>query len=202
MLSNTRGSSLIGCGSLLFLAAGFGVSLASGGLVGAVFLLLLLLAVVVLCVGIYERRHWGPVTISFPEWPLRLGHTYTPMVEREAKTRSRERSLAFSGELTCHEVVSFDVGDDTNRERRYVHRAAIAARGELVNNRFTGAIPVHIPIDAGGPTMALDHNEIIWRLELDLTSLSPFARHLIFELQVGPVVGPETTPRPIQDAGR
>ena len=131
VLSNSRGSSLLGCGSLLLLAGGFGVSLVNGGLVGAVFLGLVLLAVAVLGIGIYERRHWGPVTISFPEWPLRLGHTYTAEVRREAHIRSRDRTVSISGELTCHELVTLNVGDNTKRERNYVHRAALAASGQL-----------------------------------------------------------------------
>lgn len=200
VLTSTRGSALLGCAAVALLVGLVGLSIARG-FFGIVFGVIAVIAVVAFCVGVYERRHWEPLQLTFEQWPLQLGGSYSALVSRHAKTRARQRSLSFTSELSCFERVTYDQGDDTENERAFVHRAEQIHQGAVTDNVFRGLVQVDIPVDRAGPSMELEHNEITWRMEIDLPELSPFARRLTFQLIVAPALA-DAAPPTVQDSVR
>ena len=137
VLTSTRGSALLGCAAVALLVGLVGLSIARG-FFGIVFGVIAVIAVVAFCVGVYERRHWEPLQLTFEQWPLQLGGSYSALVSRHAKTRARQRSLSFTSELSCFERVTYDQGDDTENERAFVLGPSRSIKARLPTTSFAG----------------------------------------------------------------
>ncbi len=180
------------------MAAVIVAAISQGGLFTIVAVFAAVLGSVMLAIGILEARHWEPLECTHSLWPLELGATETAILTRQAKTRARNRSVQFTGEVLCQEKVTYQQGTDTVTKKEIVYRQRIDGVGEVKDNLFRAEVPLIIPLDRGGPTLALNHNEITWRLDLRLANLSRLMRYVSFEIEVAPVLSSSATN--IQDA--
>ena len=146
-------------------------------LVGLVF-------VVVFVASAMELQKWGPTEVHFAQWPLPLGSTTRARVVRVAKRAVPNASIETEVEIECEEWVRYTVGTDTRTDERTVYERESNVIGELVNNRFEAIIDIHIPANAGAPTIDLANNKVTWSLEIEIGELSTISKTADFDLLV------------------
>lgn len=189
VLTSTRGTSFIGCVAVvvpLVLVIAIVIAL-NGGLVATFFAVVLVgVTTAAVVLGASEYRKWDDLEFVLPQWPLRLGSDMPAELIQRAKVAVPDRDIPVSGILFCREKVTYQVGTDTRTEKNDVHRIPFNVVGTVRDGVFRTTIPVQIPVHSGAPTIDFEHNEIRWRVELDLEGLSRLQTKQSFELVVAP----------------
>ncbi len=170
----------------------------SNGIVLAILGLLLIAALAIAAWSIREMRRWNPIEVVFGEWPLTLGSSQQLHVHRTAKTPVPDGTIALTGELTCTERVTYQVGTETRTDTATPAVLPVSGMGPLTQGRFDGTVELTIPLDRGAPTLELNNNQITWKLKLELTNPNGADKSMSFRI---PVVAELARPHQnIQDA--
>lgn len=203
MLTSTTGSAFYGCaGILVVLIVVVLIPVIASGNLSAIALVVLLALGVFGAIGYGAREvsRWDDLQIVLAQWPLALGGTQTVELVQRAKVSVPNRELPVNGDVLCREKVKYQVGTDTRTENRDVYQRSFSVTGTIQDGVFRAAIPLHIPIDAGGPTIDFEHNEINWRITFDLSELSRLSSKQSFGLVVAPFL--DSISPAIQDSPR
>lgn len=189
VLTSTRGTAFLGCAAVVVpvvLLVAILIAL-NGGIVATLFAIVFVgLTAAAVVLGANEYRKWDDLEFVVPQWPLPMGSEMDAELVQRAKISVPDRDIPISGILLCREKVIYQVGTDTRTERNDVHRTPFNAMGTVRDGVFRTTIPVHIPLHSGAPTIDFEHNEIRWRVELDLEGLSRLHTKQSFELVVAP----------------
>lgn len=163
-----------------------GAAINGGGVVIVLSLIVAVAAFAAIAYGAREYRTWHDLEFVVPEWPLSLGTEISAELVQQAKVAVPDRQFPITGLVVCHEKVRYQVGTDTRTEKRIASSTPFTADGAVLGGVFRAIVPLRIPLDEGGPTIDLEHNEITWRVELDLEELSRLSSSQSFELEVAP----------------
>ena len=141
---------------------------------------------------------WTAPVLEITPWPLRLGSPATVVYRRRPLRAGVLNTLAggptVEVALVCQELVRYTVGSSTRTDTNEVARLRASTPAEVVGADTlagkigptgvavgSGAGPaveavfqLTIPVDLGGPTLALTHNRIDWWLETQLGA--PFGK--------------------------
>lgn len=201
LLSDDSGKTMFGCAgiALPILAVLLFTAVVNDSIVFTIVLSLLVMLVLGAFIwAAIEVRKWGPLDVHFEQWPLELGSTTQARVIRRAKSAVPNASFDIESEVECSEWVRYTVGTDTRTDERTVYKDSTKSPGQLSANTFEALIHVHIPADAGAPTIELNDNRVKWELAIDVSELSTLSNKTKFNLVVGPVLA--RTQRNIQDS--
>ncbi len=92
--------------------------------------------------------------------------------------------------LICEERATYAKGTTTATDTHQAVASRKTAKGCGTPRGFEVETRVSIPIDAGGPTLDLDRNEICWYIEAVLQGPNMPDDERRFPIQVAPIVDP------------
>ena len=167
------------------------VALATGSPVALVFPLVLVMAVVALIAPVVTRaQQWHPPELALPDEPVQLGAELTPVYRLRSRRPRDLPPAAVEARLRCVEQVTYRVGTDTRTASSEVALVVTTAEGRPTPAGFEARLRLEVPLTAGGPTLRLANNKILWTLTVqvsDPTGTLP-ADTLHFPIEVAPVV--------------
>lgn len=201
VLVSTKGTAILGCGATLLVVA-VGLIIVMGFSGGYVLIpsVIAIAAAIALGYGVKEMQKWEAFELVIPVWPVPLGATLDAELIRRAKTSVPDRDIAVRGLIICREKVTYQVGTDTRTERNDVCKQPFSTIATVNDGVFRAPIPLVVPLDRGGPTIDFEHNDITWRVDLEMEKLSWTSASQSFEFVVAPYL--DTDAGVIQDAPR
>lgn len=141
---------------------------------------------------------WHPPVIELGQTPQRLGSTARIGYRRKARRPVDVSECNVECRLYCEEEVTYTRGTDTVTDKKTIYEERTSSAGQGTPDGFAADLAIHITANAGGPTIALAHNEVHWYLEITVRGARlPRDKHS-FELFVGPVLDPGLRAR-VQD---
>lgn len=168
---------------------------------GVIFVLLLLAAGAIALFfrdSVAAALGWHPPVIELERTPQHLGSTARVAYRRKARRPVDVSDCSVECRLYCEEKVTYTRGTDTVTDKKTIFEERTSSAGEGTADGFAADLSIHLTANAGGPTIALAHNEVHWFLEITVRGPRlPRDKHS-FELFVAPVLDPTLRAR-VQD---
>lgn len=121
-------------------------------------------AVVLIIQGVLAGRRLGPVVLTLPRLPLRLGEHFDVEFEQTVKSACEIERVTLT--LKCEEWVRYTVGTDTRTAKHTAYETKCEVMGASSvggSDSLAGSAPFSIPIDAM-QTFDARNNKIKWTL--------------------------------------
>ncbi|MEM7096251.1 MAG: hypothetical protein AAF567_24810 [Actinomycetota bacterium] len=146
---------------------------------------------------------WRTPRLQVASTPFHLGEEVAFTYVRASRKPLDVGAAILRCTITCTENVQWETGSGKNRQThsdsqtvyKADHTALVAATMEGLEARGTFTIP----IEAGGPSLRLSDNQIVWEIEAWLEGERLPTCKESFDIEVAPIVATAARPRPQDD---